>query len=299
MNPYPKNPQEDNLMLLALSTNGAAATRETFGKYREASIPAMEISNGQQADADRIDFPMLRRCADEFGITLWSYHLPFAPFKTIDPSVPALAESTVAYFCSLIDKAAEAGIRIFVVHPSGEPIDEADRPMRMETAKKSLAALAEYAKTKGGVIAVEDLPRTCLGRDSSDILDLISAHPDLRVCFDTNHLLKEDIGDFIRAVGDRIVTTHVSDYDFVNERHWLPGEGQIDWAMLKSTLDAVSYDGCWLYELGLGGSDWTIDRPRALTHADIRRNYEEIFSGKAPTAVGQAKPNLPMKKPKE
>lgn len=285
-------------MLLALSTNGAAATRETFQKYREAQIPAMEVSNGQMADADRIDFPMLRRCADEFGITLWSYHLPFAPFKSLDPSVPALAEGTVAYFCSLIDKAADAGIRIFVVHPSGEPIAEEDRPMRMSTAKKSLFALAEYAKKKGGVIAVEDLPRTCLGRDSSDILELISAHPDLRVCFDTNHLLKEDIGDFIRAVGDKIVTTHVSDYDFINERHWLPGEGQIDWAMLKNTLKSVGYAGCWLYELGLGGSDWTIDRPRALTHGDIRRNYEEIMAGLLPTPVGIGKKDLPMTKPK-
>jgi sugar phosphate isomerase/epimerase len=285
-------------MLLALSTNGAAATRETFQKYREAQIPAMEVSNGQMADADRIDFPMLRRCADEFGITLWSYHLPFAPFKSLDPSVPALAEGTVAYFCSLIDKAADAGIRIFVVHPSGEPIAEEDRPMRMSTAKKSLFALAEYAKKKGGVIAVEDLPRTCLGRDSSDILELISAHPDLRVCFDTNHLLKEDIGDFIRAVGDKIVTTHVSDYDFINERHWLPGEGQIDWAMLKNTLKSVGYAGCWLYELGLGGSDWTIDRPRALTHRDIRRNYEEIMAGLLPTPVGIGKKDLPMTKPK-
>ena len=285
-------------MLLALSTNGAAATRETFQKYREAQIPAMEVSNGQMADADRIDFPMLRRCADEFGITLWSYHLPFAPFKSLDPSVPALAEGTVAYFCSLIDKAADAGIRIFVVHPSGEPIAEEDRPMRMSTAKKSLFALAEYAKKRGGVIAVEDLPRTCLGRDSSDILELISAHPDLRVCFDTNHLLKEDIGDFIRAVGDKIVTTHVSDYDFINERHWLPGEGQIDWTMLKNTLKSVGYAGCWLYELGLGGSDWTIDRPRALTHRDIRRNYEEIMAGLLPTPVGIGKKDLPMTKPK-
>lgn len=285
-------------MKLALSTNGAAATRETFQKFRDAGIFAMEISNGQQPDADRIDFPMLRKFADEFGITLWSYHLPFAPFKTLDPSQPALAESTVAYFCSLIDKAAAVGIKIFVVHPSGEPIAEEDRPLRLSTAEKSLATLAEYAKAKGGVIAVEDLPRTCLGRDSSDILDLISAHPDLRVCFDTNHLLKEDIGDFIRAVGSKIVTTHVSDYDFINERHWLPGEGQIDWAMLKNTLLSVGYDGYWLYELGLGGSDWTIDRERNLTHADFRKNYDEIMADKAPTKFGTAKENLPMFRPK-
>ena len=194
-------------MKLALSTNGAAATRETFIAFRDAGIPAMEISNGQRSAADTIDFPKLKALADEYGIALWSYHLPFAPFKELDPSVPALAEETVAYFCSMIDKAAAVGIKVYVVHPSGEPIAEEDRPARIACAQKSLAALAEYAKTKGGVIAVEDLPRTCLGRSSSDILALVSAHPDLRVCFDTNHLLSEPIADFIRACGSKFITT--------------------------------------------------------------------------------------------
>ena len=285
-------------MKLALSTNGAAATRETFIAFRDAGIPAMEISNGQRSAADTIDFPKLKALADEYGIALWSYHLPFAPFKELDPSVPALAEETVAYFCSMIDKAAAVGIKVYVVHPSGEPIAEEDRPARIACAQKSLAALAEYAKTKGGVIAVEDLPRTCLGRSSSDILALVSAHPDLRVCFDTNHLLSGPIADFIRACGSKFITTHVSDYDFINERHWLPGEGKIDWKELHDTLLEVGYDGYFLYELGLHGSDWTIDRERALTHADVRRTFDEIMRGDKPTGVGIGKENLPMSRPK-
>ena len=99
----------------------------------------------------------------------------------------------------------------------------------MECAKRTLAALADFAAQFNAVIAVENLPRTCLGRDSKDILELLSAHDALRVCYDTNHLLGEDAVRFIEAVGDKIITTHVSDYDFLNERHWLPGEGKVNW----------------------------------------------------------------------
>jgi len=284
-------------MKLALSTSGKNINRQTFEAYKNAGIEAMEISEGSQGCSDAIDFSMIKALADEYGITLWSFHLPFLPFEKIDISQPDLADYTVEYFSSLIDKATNIGIKTFVLHPSGEPIADSDRPMRLECAKKSLFALAEYAKSKDALIAVEDLPRTCLGRNSSDILSLISAHPNLRVCFDTNHLLNEDIFHFVSAVGNKIITTHVSDYDFINERHWLPGEGQIDWLALRNALKNVGYDGYWLYELGLGGSNWTIDRPRNLTHSDISKNFLEIMSNTAPTPFGTAKKDLPMFNP--
>ena len=142
----------------ALSTSGRYATRATFEAYKSAGIEAMEISDGTVENADLIDFPALKALADEYGITLWSHHLPFAPFHVIDPSQPALADYTVAYFSSFIDKATAVGIKTFVVHPSGEPIKEEDRAMRLATAQESLARLAEYAESKGAVIAVEDLP---------------------------------------------------------------------------------------------------------------------------------------------
>ena len=281
-------------MKLALSTSPKGVSRERLVLCKNAEIKAIEVSVGNAAFADEIDFEGIKMLADECGITLWSFHLPFSPFEEIDISMPSLAEHTVNYFCTLIDKASDIGIKTFVIHPSGEPIDECDRPMRLECAKKSLFKLAEYAKANGAVIAVEDLPRTCLGRNSSDILELLSSHPDLRVCFDTNHLLNEDISHFISAVGDKIITTHISDYDFINERHWLPGEGKIDWRALKDQLVSVGYDGYWLYELGLQGSTKTIDRDRALTHDDLSLNFNEIMSDKPLTTIGIGKENLPM-----
>lgn len=272
---------------------GGTVNEEIMAGHKAAGINTIEISVGNTQLADALDFKEARRLADKYGIELWSLHLPFLPFNVIDPSVPALADYTVKYFCSFIDKATEIGIKTIVIHPSGEPIAESDRPMRLECAKKSLAALAEYAKARGAVIAVEDLPRTCLGRDSSDILELISAHPDLRVCFDTNHLLGESIADFIKKVGDKIITTHVSDYDEKNERHWLSGEGVIDWKALKDALIAIGYDGPWLYELGLDGSLPTIDRERRLEYSDFARNHDEIMNDKPITTIGKGKTDLP------
>lgn len=279
---------------MRLAHSCGVITAEIMSGHKAAGINTIEISVGNKQFADEIDFNKARKLADEYGIELWSFHLPFSPFNVIDVSAPELADYTVKYFCSLIDKATDIGIKTIVIHPSGEPIAENDRKMRLECSKKSLATLAEYASQKGAVIAVEDLPRTCLGRDSSDILELLSAHPALRVCFDTNHLLQESIDDFIKKVGAKIITTHISDYDNKNERHWLPGEGVIDWKALKDALVDVGYDGPWLYELGIAGSLPTIDRQRSLEYSDFTRNHYEIMNDKPITTIGKGKTDLPF-----
>lgn len=46
---------------------------------------------------------------------------------------------------------------------------------------------------------------------------------------DTNHLLKDLTEEFIKNLGLKVVTLHVSDYDRIDERHWIPGKGVNDW----------------------------------------------------------------------
>lgn len=248
-----------------------------------AGIRHLELSEHRE-ELDSLDFSALRACADEHGICLWSMHIPFSPFDVLDPSDLNKQKQTLDYFQNCITKGAAIGIDKFVVHPSAEPIEEQDRARRMACAKESLSCLAGFAAKKGGVVAVENLPRTCLGRDSKDMLELLSAHPALRVCYDTNHLLNESAADFLHAVGDRIITTHVSDYDFLNERHWLPGEGNVNWQEILSLLSEVGYQGAWLYELGFGLSK-TCNRQRELNAADIFRNAHELYEGKEPTVL--------------
>ena len=212
-------------MKIGLSTTGEKINEETIKEYADSGIEFIEISTNKEA-TEAINFDDLKKWCDTYGVKIWSFHLPFYPFKEIDISNEDLADFTVEYLKNYIVKGSAIGIKKFIIHASGEPIDEDKRASRMETAKKSLFALCEEAKKYGATICVEDLPRTCLGRCSDDILELLKAHEDLRVCFDTNHLLGEDNVEFIKKVGEKIVTLHVSDYDFINERHWLPGEGK-------------------------------------------------------------------------
>lgn len=260
---------------------------QLFCDMKNAKIKHMEVSVSKEL-SEKLCFDDLKNWSEKYDINLWSFHLPFMPFSEIDISKPELAEGSVEYLKGYIEKGSKIGIDKYVIHASGEPIDEGERKVRMQTAKKSLKELAEYADSFGSTIIVENLPRTCLGRDSSDILELLSVDERLKACFDTNHLLKENSSEFIKAVGEKIVTTHVSDYDFKDERHWLPGEGKIDWQKMIADLKEVGYSGVWLYEISLN-CPWTIVRDRNLTCQDFSENADELFAGKTPMPIGKAK----------
>ena len=268
---------------LGLSTPGYV-NEQLFIECKEAGIKHLEISVDKWK-SEQLDFAQLKAWSEKYNVNLWSFHLPFWPFAEIDISNKELAEKSINYLSEFIKKGSEIGINKYVIHASGEPIAEEDRKSRMECAKKSLYTLAEFAKRYGSTVLVEDLPRTCLGRNSGDMIELLSAHPDLRACFDTNHLLDEDIVKFIHVLGDKIVSTHISDYDFNNERHWLPGEGDINWQELIKALKDVNYQGIWLYEIDFGCPS-TIKRDRDLTCKDFADNIKELALGNTPSPLG-------------
>lgn len=272
-------------MEIGLSTCGKNIDENLFKKYSDNHITNMEISVSSD-EYQHLDYKSIKDFADRYGITLWSYHLPFSPFSQIDISSNRLKNATIRYYEDLMKKAREIGIKNFVVHPSAEPILPRFRKNRMEHSKESLFKLAEIGEKLDSTILVEDLPRTCLGRNSDEILELISVHEKLKVCFDTNHLLDVCIEDFINKVGNKIASTHISDYDNLNERHWLPGEGIINWNSLYNSLIAVGYKGPWLYEVGFS-SPSSIKRTKQLNCSNFYTNAVEIFEDKKITVYGK------------
>ena len=267
-----------------------AIDEEMFKQYSQAGITHMEVSVDKW-QSEALDYDKLLLWSKKYGVELYSFHLPFWPFDQIDISSPSLADQSVEYLKGYIDKGTKIGIDKYIIHPSGEPIEEQDRANRLEIAKKSLYTLAEYAKGKGAVICVENLPRTCLGRDAEDMLNLLSAHGDLVACFDTNHLLSQCPIEFINNLGDKIFTLHVSDYDFKDERHWLPGEGLLNWKKIMAALEKIGYKNVWLYEINLDTPP-TIIRPRKLTYEDFYNNAQELFANKTPTRFSTPKEGL-------
>ena len=268
---------------VGLSVASTRITEEMFQNMENAGVAAMEVSHSRKFHLEADNLPQFSAWAKQYGVDLWTYHLPFWDDELkFDISDVPTADATVKLFCSIIEEGVSVGIKKYIIHPSTEPISDEDRPSHMERSKKSLYMLAEFAKTKGAVMCVENLPRTCLGKNSAEMLELLSAHPDLRVCFDTNHLLQEPFVDFIRAMGDKIVTLHVSDYDYIDEKHWFPGEGLVDWHLLCNTLKEAGYNGVWMYETGIGNPKNR--RTKNLTCEDLVQNAKEIFEGKPVTS---------------
>lgn len=268
-------------MKIGMSSCGKAVDEALFAEYKEAGIELMEISMRPEM-YDQLDSAETLALSRKYGVELWSYHLPFSPFEVLD--ISAIEEekrfSSVAREKELIRRAAEMQIRRCIIHASGEPIKEEERPLRMAQAKRSLKELAEEADKYGMVICVEDLPRTCLGRNSSDMRELLSADQRLVSCFDTNHLLKESFEDYLEDLGQLgkekgkcpIVTLHVSDYDYADEKHWLPGEGDVDWQKLIAKLKEIGYEGPWMYEVSPGGSR----TGKLLTCLDFYENAHQL-----------------------
>ena len=276
---------------LGLSTTGKTVCEDLFRTYAEGGIYGMEISLPSESYSS-FDFKSAREWADRYGVCLWSFHLPFKPFDTLDISKKELQKSSLEFLKELVKKAGDIGIDKCILHPGGITKNDPDIKTRMEYAKESLDIMAEEAAKCGTTIVVENLPPICLSKGSPELLELVSVNDKLKICFDTNHLLTgESFEDFLPKVKDRLVTLHISDYDLINERHWLPGEGKVDWQKMYNAIKATGYDGLWLYEIAFAPVV-TISRNRDLTVADFVRNADEIFNNKPLTVFGTPKEDL-------
>lgn len=267
---------------IGLSSKSNIFSDELFRAYANAGISTVEISNCTDG-YDAIDFQNIKRLSEEYGITLNSLHLPFKAHGGIshDISNPNLCNEALDDHKKLIRIGAEIGIKVFVLHPSNGRIPEGERPLRIEICKKNLGALAEYAEGYGAVIAVENMTHECLGNTIPEFKELVFSDPRLRVCFDTNHLLHESPGEFIRTFGKRIVTMHISDCNLEVEQHSMPGEGKVRFPEILEALGEVGYCGPWLYEVS-----YKCPRPEndkcGLTCESFVKNAMELFAGKRP-----------------
>ena len=277
------------------ANGGFELDESSFIKLKEANISAIEISRPAN-DYQNIHYKEVEALARKYDIDLWSYHLPlqFDPLPEINPASmdKGIRENTVKYLSELVRKGADIGIDKFIIHASGEPV-RVEREEKRKYALEVLDTLAEIAYQNGAYICVEDLPRSCLGNTAEDVLSLLAANDKLKVCFDTNHLLKDDNLNFMDKLANKIVTLHVSDYDFINERHWLPGEGKIDWIEFMKKFNTIGYKGVWMYEVSLKAPK-SIIRDRDLTFVDFYENAMSLFAGKQPKAIGRPIENLGM-----
>ncbi len=199
------------------------------------------------------------------GLMLNGVHISFGKawdFSSPDEAVRQNAVAKLKEIFPILDPFSPV---CYVIHGSYEPIENQDRTAHIDALKQSLRELVTATKTP---LAVETLPRTCLLHTAEETNAIIDAVPGVRVCIDVNHFLQNSSHEEVAAIGSRAITTHISDHDYVNERHWMPGQGKIDWMKLIEAFEKSGYNGAFNYEI-----DFT-----NATNKEIKENYDELFN---------------------
>lgn len=229
-------------------------SHEEFHAFREAGIAYLELSINplmRMSEEERVDWiAEFRDKTEAAGIQVWSVHMPWSNTLDISTNNEEHRQLTIETHIRTMELLEPLNIQKYVMHPSAEPIADEDRPQRLRNAIASLNILAKESENFSGTIAIEVMPRTLLANTSEEILYMIGqVDGPLEICFDTNHVLQEEPEEFVRRVGDLITTVHVSDYDGLDEKHWLPGRGSINWNNVIDELVNIGYDGPWMYEV--------------------------------------------------
>jgi sugar phosphate isomerase/epimerase len=273
---------------IAISTSvfGRTFTPEHIDALDDSTIAAVEIVGPDTQcsfdqpgvrDALRVRFRDAR-------VRLHSVHLPYGSRLDLSQPDTALRTAAVEQTTNTLRAAAALGATLAVVHPSAEPIptDAESRAAHLDASRHSLELLAPIALDVGVRLAVECLPRTCLGHTAAELLDIVDPVDPraIGVCIDVNHLnLREpDLASAVATLGPRLLTLHCSDNDGLDERHWLPGhpQGVVDWDAFLTGLTNAGYGGPFLYELR------SLDLDVTSTLRAVERNYAEVIVPRYP-----------------
>lgn len=232
-----------------------SAVPSDWEECRSLGFSAAELSLGSHGDClspadcfrvgDRVAGDILSA-----GLELWTVHIPYGEFWDPSAADPAEQKENCRRIVEVLEQSARWGAKGAVLHGSAEPVplESEPRKLRLEHARESTAFLAEKAAELGLFLAIEDLPRSCLGSNIRE-MEAILGNSAASICFDVNHLLQDSHQAFLEVLGSRIKTLHLSDYDFIDECHWLPGDGKIDWPGLMAGLEAAGYEGPLLFEI--------------------------------------------------
>jgi len=203
------------------------------------------------------------------GLTAVSIHAPFGGLLDLADPNPHHRHAAVGAILTAADGIKRLGGRLVVVHPSDIPRNGHDVQARLENIGSCLALLADNCRQEALTLVIE-----------SPLPHLIGGHPDefawllrrvgdsARVCLDTGHTaLGRNWHRFLEVADSRVIHVHAHDNHGRWDDHLPPGDGAIDWADIRRTLEAVDFDGWIMLELACPGDDLETHLVRAVQRA--------------------------------
>ncbi len=195
-----------------------------------------ELFAGNMADR----MPVLARAA---GLPVDNIHAPFRACNDLwSDSRDAVAAVIDSYVLAL-DFCRRHAIRVLVIHVS----KGTDPPPPTQSGLDALLKLVRRAEELGLVVAVENT-RSPLHCDFV-LSGIESRH--LGLCYDSSHdfISGDSPCRLLAKWGGRLVTTHLSDNDGINDDHFLPGDGRVDWSVVQDAFPKAQYSGALMLEV--------------------------------------------------
>ena len=168
------------------------------------------------------------------GLSVECAHAPYDDCNLFWSDGDAAEEPLLGDALSWIRFCGAQGIPVMVMHLTRG--DDPPNPSAAGIAR--IGNLVEEASRSSVVIARENTRKTAaIDRALSEI-----DSPHLGFCYDSSHdfLYASRPADILRRWGARLAYTHLSDNDGTRDRHWIPGRGTIDWALIRDALPTRS-----------------------------------------------------------
>jgi sugar phosphate isomerase/epimerase len=223
--------------------------------YRAALDLLPELNKGLQAILDA-------------GLHINAIHLPFGPEMDLATLEETEREKVVQYMLALFRICDEFPLKAYIFHPGCET--SAPRERAKAQLIKSLKDIT--GKTEK-LLCMENLPRNCLANTAEETIEIVDSVKGINVCLDVNHFLQEKSENAILKIGQRIKTVHISDCDYINECHRLPGDGKINFMKVLAAFEEIGYNGVFNYEITMSWPNWVF-----YTYPQLKENYDRLFA---------------------
>ncbi len=205
------------------------------------------------------DRPLMQQYIDtaysekqRLGFEIYTLHLPQLDTYDLSSLDEAIRLQAIENQKEIVEMSLKLGYKVLVLHPDVGSTSQEDRPLRHEALIKSLKVFAPWCREKGLKLALENLTQISAFQTSDILVKVIeeAGEDNVGICFDVNHLFPETHKSFVQRAGKYILTMHVSDNDGEKERHFLPGDGVLDWKEIFALMDSVGFDGTMICESG-------------------------------------------------
>ncbi len=220
----------------------------------EDEYPPFEFSRFETADL-----------AQKLGLEITNTHGPFEGYNAVWQKDDPTRSDFFKRIKKQIKECGQAGIRSVVLHTS----DRSYSPIDLEAGKAFFGDLIEEAEKRNVILSVENVSRPYLNRFLYDHFDSLY----LGFCYDSGHdyMVPCGHGKLLNDYKHRLTDVHLHDNNFINDKHWIPLEGQINFEPIVETLKEQGLDTLCL-EVVADPKFWVNKKPEEF----LQKSYDAL-----------------------